>query len=341
VRRLIDSNRDPTSGLCTLNLEETGGPHNGTAFNAAARNGHAEILRILLSTETVRGKVDVQCLNVGWGHSALHQAASFNQVECVRVLCQAGADVHFRTPAGKLGAGCTPREAVGMFGGGGKDAATGRECSAILAEYEAGRGELKKDSGTEQAASKRTIPAGEGDDDVRKKSSVLCGEVVPPTILAMGNAPLATQTPAAAAAVTMIPDGPRSLSFDRLPRREELPRSLRSLIIHPPRSEWQRSQAGGRWNVSTTLAHLDYLEVLTIQNCKDLQGDIVEAVRLMHCLRELSIHGSWQLSGNMCDLPHSLKIFDIEYTGGERNWKRQIASFKKVRPDCTVKTNGS
>ena len=63
------------------NIEATGGGHNGTALNAAARNGHAECIRILLKQNP---PPNLNAKNIGWGHAPLHQASFFNRTECVR-----------------------------------------------------------------------------------------------------------------------------------------------------------------------------------------------------------------------------------------------------------------
>lgn len=76
-------------------LEAVGGSHNGTAINAAARNGHTDIVRILIAAGA-----DLNVKNVGWGHTPLNQAALFNQTECARALLEAGADSTIKSGPG-------------------------------------------------------------------------------------------------------------------------------------------------------------------------------------------------------------------------------------------------
>ena len=88
LRRALQEGADVTA---------TGGQHNGTALNAAARNGHAGCIRILLAHDQ---KSDLNMKNIGWGHAPLHQAAFFNRTECAKLLLRAGADPHLKTGPG-------------------------------------------------------------------------------------------------------------------------------------------------------------------------------------------------------------------------------------------------
>jgi len=59
------------------NIEAVGGPHTGTALNAACRNGHVEIVNLLISHDA-----NINAANEGgWMHSCLHQAAFFSRFE--------------------------------------------------------------------------------------------------------------------------------------------------------------------------------------------------------------------------------------------------------------------
>lgn len=78
-----------------VDIETVGGTHRGTALNCASRNGHIDVVRILLQHDPMP---DVDAMNEGWGHSCLHQAASFNRMECIQALLEAGADPTRQVP---------------------------------------------------------------------------------------------------------------------------------------------------------------------------------------------------------------------------------------------------
>lgn len=92
-------------------IDAEGGAHSGTALNCAARNGHEDVLRILLSHSP-----NVNALNK-WGHSSLHQAALYNRFECIQLLLEAGADATLRVPENGWQAGSLPRDFVGLSAG--------------------------------------------------------------------------------------------------------------------------------------------------------------------------------------------------------------------------------
>ena len=87
-----------------------GSHHNGTALNAAARNGHVEILNLLISHGA-----NIHSENEGgWKHSCLHQAAFFSRFEICEILLGAGADANSRVDSdSRAWAGLLPWEAVG------------------------------------------------------------------------------------------------------------------------------------------------------------------------------------------------------------------------------------
>lgn len=86
VRHALDQGAD---------VEAVGGDHNGTAINAAARNGHADIVCML-----IEAGADLNAKNVGWGYTPLNQAAVFNRTECAQVLLAAGADATIKSGPG-------------------------------------------------------------------------------------------------------------------------------------------------------------------------------------------------------------------------------------------------
>ena len=96
------------------NIEAIGGPHTGTALNAACRNGHVEIVNLLISHDA-----NINAANEGgWMHSCLHQAAFFSRFEVCQILVSNGADVNARVPGNSsFQAGVLPWEGVGRCEG--------------------------------------------------------------------------------------------------------------------------------------------------------------------------------------------------------------------------------
>ena len=73
-------------------LDAIGGHHNGTALNAAARNGHLDVVSLLLTN----GANVHTPAGAPWYHTPLHNAAFYNRIAVVQCLLQFGADPNSR-----------------------------------------------------------------------------------------------------------------------------------------------------------------------------------------------------------------------------------------------------